>query len=506
MSIPPIAPRLASLLATSLVLGCAVGPDYHEPQIAVPRSYAETLEGATPDVGNGRWWESFGDRSLVKLIEAALRDNPDLSAAAARIAESRAIRDSISGGDRPNIDASGHAGRDSISRNGEALANLPFSNARNTFTTYRAGFDASWEIDLFGHTRRSLEAANARLDSSIEARHEAIVSVAGEVARNYVDYRTYQRRIDTTRRSVQTFEQTVDLVRLQTEAGLASVLDLDRAQIDWLSNRANLHTLEAEGRASAYALATLVGSEPAAIVAMLSSDAPIPADPGIVPIGLPSDLARRRPDVRRSERELAAATADIGVAVADQFPRFSLTAALGSDSVTPGNFAVSASRYWSVVPQVTAPLLDGGRRRNVTKARLAARDEALARYRKAVLAALADVESALIRVDRQRARVADLDAAYRVSVAALGLSRERYQAGDTPLTDLLDTERQAHLVGDQRVQASGQLATNIISLYKALGGGWEFGVGKPRADDRRSPDTLSQVVIPVSGSRGSSAH
>ena len=462
-----------SLLLAMLLGGCAVGPDYRKPEVPVPAKFSEISVGAAADATGGRWWKSFGDALLVQMIDTAMTANLDVAAAEAKIAESRATRDAMAGGYAPQIEATGRAGRESFSRNGETLANIPVSNPRNTFSTYRVGFDASWEIDLFGHTRRSVEAANARLGASVESRNEARVAVAAEVARNYVEYRTYQQRIVTTRDNVAAFEQTANLVRLQYQAGLASALDLKRAQSDWLASRAALPPLEAEARASVHALGVLLGLAPGALVAELGASAPIPLGPAAVPVGLPSELARRRPDVRRIERELAAATADVGVAVAEQFPRFSLTSALGLDSIRSGDLARLASRYWSVIPQISAPLFEGGRLRSQTEARWAARDAALARYHKGVLEALSDVESALVRIDRQRVRAADLDAAYDASSAALDLSRQRYAAGDTPLTDLLDTERQANTLGDQRVRANGQLALYVVSLYKALGGGWD---------------------------------
>ena len=465
------ASALAAALATALG-GCAAGPDYRPPAIDTAPQYlapAPTFTAAPPDE---RWWTAYGDPLLDDLIAAALADSPDLLAAEARVRAARALHGVVGAAALPQLEARGDVSRDRLSSNGENFANLPFKNPQTEFTDYRVGFDASWELDFAGRARRAREAAAARVDSALESRNEARVVLAAEVVSGYVSYRVGQQRVALAGETLAAYAQTAQLVDLQRAAGLASDLEQLRASAERRSAEAVIPPLEAETASALYRLAALVGQQPAALVARLAAAAPVPAPPDSIPVGLPSDLLQRRPDVRRAERELAAATADVGVAVAEQYPRFSLTGDAGLDSIRSGDLTGAASRFWNFGPQLTVPLLAGGRLRAQVSAREAARDAALQSYRAAVLGALADTESALIRYAGEHSRTTSLTASRAALDRTLALARQRYGVGETALIDVLDVQRQRNQLADQQLQSAGQAALGFAALHKALGGGW----------------------------------
>ncbi|MGI9024012.1 MAG: efflux transporter outer membrane subunit [Burkholderiaceae bacterium] len=478
----PLAAVLPAALVAALASGCAVGPEHRVPDVEQPTAFATQAASFTSADPAEQWWRALNDPLLDSLVAEALAGNLGLTRAGARVREARAARNAEAGAAAPQFDASGKVSRDSISLNGENLANLPPGfTPRRSFTDYRVGFDASWELDFFGRTRRAVEAADARTDSAREAQRDAALTVAAEVVRTYVDHRLDRVRIEVARRSADAFANTSQLVLRQRNAGLAADLDVQRAESDAASARAAIEPLEAESRVALYRLGVLTGKPPAALAAWIAArqtaqfegDASLPPLPDAIAIGLPSDLVRRRPDIRRAERELAAATADVGVVTADRFPRFALVGSLGLESIRPGQLVDQASRFFTVGPQLLVPIFSGGRLASRVEAREAARDAAIADYRKAVLEAFADVESALIRYDRERARAADLDTAEKKLEGTLALTRIRYRAGDTTLIDVLDVERRAIQARDASAQSQGQLATQWIALHKALGGGWE---------------------------------
>ena len=472
ISSPPCA-RVTGAAALAIALGgCTAGPAYRPPVDTPAPQYltqAPVFTAATPAE---RWWSAFGDPLLDELIAAALADNPDLLAAEARVRAVRALRTAAGADALPQLEARGDVSRDQLSRNGENFANLPFPNPKSEFTDYRVGFDASWELDFAGRTRRAIEAATARVDSALESRNDARVVLAAEVVSTYVSYRVGQQRVALAGETLTAYAETARLVELQRRAGLASDLEQQRAVAERLSAEAVVPALEAETGAALYRLAALIGQPPAALAARLAAVAPVPPPPDSVPVGLPSDLLRRRPDIRRAERELAAATADIGVAVAEQYPRFSLTGDVGVDSIRSGDLTRAASRFWNFGPQLSVPLVAGGRLRAQVSAREATRDAALQTYRGTVLTALADTESALIRYSRERSRAASLTASHAALEHSLALARQRYGAGETALTDVLDVERQANQLADLKAQSAGQVALDFAALHKALGGGW----------------------------------
>jgi len=462
----------AAVLSISLLGGCVAGKTYQKPALDTPPQFIAQSGPFTNAQPGERWWTALMDSQLDALIDTALADNPDLLAAEARVRASRAQLGESESARIPQINADARLSRDRLSRNGENFANLPFPNPKTEFTDYRAGFDASWEIDIAGRTRHSMEAASARLDSTMESRNNARVVLAAEVVNDYISFRIGQHRLKLAQETLDALTQTENLVERQWRAGAVGDIEQRRATAEQQSATANIPPLEAEMNAALYRLAALTGMPAAILTSRLNAIQPIPSLPESVPVGLPSDLLRRRPDVRRAERNLAAASADLGVAIAEQYPRFALIGDIGLESIRSGDFAAAASRYWNLAPQLSVPLFSGGRLKQAVHAGEANRDAALQIYRSAVLQALADTESALIRYSHEKSRAQILSESFRTLEGSLDLARQRYRAGETALTDVLDVQREIYRIADQRVQSAGQAVQYFASLQKSLGGGW----------------------------------
>jgi NodT family efflux transporter outer membrane factor (OMF) lipoprotein len=468
--------RAPWLLPLCLALAaCAVGPDYHRPEVAMPAHYGVNGALQSEAAPQEAWWRAFGDPELDRLIGEALAQNFDLQAAWARVRQARAQRGVTAGADLPQLNASAQESRDGLSLNGEQFANLPktlMPNPRRTFTDDRVGVSASWEIDLFGYNARSVEAATARLGGSEAAAHATALAVAAEVARDYLDLRSLDERLRIAAQARDAAAGTLRLTRLRQSAGLAGGIEVATAEQSWRAAEAQLPPLESARRVDLDNLALLLGQTPHALDARLAPRAGLPDVSGVIGVGVPSDLLQRRPDVRRAERELAAANAELGVAVAAQYPRFSLSAALGFDSIYRGSLTNAASRYWSAGPAVSLPLFAGGSLRAGVKAGEAARDEALAAYRQTVLQALADTESALMRVDRSTARVRELDGAEQAAATQLALMQRRVRAGEASELEALQSDSNLQQARDAALLAHSERIQALVALYRALGGGW----------------------------------
>ena len=478
---PPRLPVSALLRAArragaglGLLLGaCAVGPDYAPPPVASAPSFAASGPFDT-DAPLLDWWQVLGDDNLTALVRRATGGaNLDLRSAQARIRQARAELGAAGAAGEPTVAASAQVSRDRYSRDSELYANLPFPNPLVQFTDWRAGFDASWEIDLFGHVSRGVEAAGARVQAAVAEARDVRISVAGEVARLYVQLREYEQQLQLADADRAALEDIPRLVQLRLEAGNASALELRQARADADAQAAVVAGLVADRAATLDALAVVVGVAPAEAGGLIEAGRPVPAvHAERIAVGLPSALLLRRPDVRRAERELAAATADIGVATADLYPRFELVGNFGVDTVQPGEFGQRASRTWSLAPQLYLPVLGRGRLTSAVSAREAARDAALSAYQKSVLTALSDVEAAMVRFDRGRERLATLQRAWQGLEERAALVREQHAAGRASSIEVLLAERQARLMREQLSDAGAQLAVELVALFKALGGGW----------------------------------
>ncbi len=461
---------IAIFLGAVVLTACTVGPNYHMPTQSMPSHFIDTKNQSSEKEENTNWWHSVNDPILVGLIDQALHRNWDVQEAVDKIRQSRAELNITLADYYPELNATGKISRDHLSANSELLSSIPFNFPLN-YTDTKVEFDASWEIDVFGHTRRGVEASKATLQSSIENTKDTAIKVAAEVAKDYIQYRVYQQRIIIANKTIATYKKTAKLIRLQFHAGSANSVDLQRVESQALSAEASLPPLQAEARATLAALSVMVDEYPEILYEQLKEPRAIPIIRSTRSVGIPSDLLQRRPDIRMAERQLAAATANIGVARANEFPRFQLVGDYGSDTVIAGTFTHAASRYWSYGPQIYLPIFQGGRLINDVKASEAARDVAFAEYQKSVLAAFADVESAFIRSNKEKIRERYLLSSYKKIKSSVHLVNLQYVNGKSSLTDVLDVERQANDLHDQYVQSLGQVAINKVSLYKALGGG-----------------------------------
>jgi NodT family efflux transporter outer membrane factor (OMF) lipoprotein len=497
-------------LATAAALaGCKVGPNYTPPQTTTPDAWGElaptgaatgpaTRPTAQPPVA--QWWKTFEDPDLDALIQRAVRSNNDVRRARARIVEARAqlrvtradlfpnvnsngsytrSRNSVSGfggGTFSSGDGSGTGGTGGTGGGGGGGGSFvvpSFGSNSNEQDFFQAGFDASWEVDVFGGNRRAVEAANADVAAAVEDHRDVIVTLLAEVARNYVDLRGFQRQAAVARENLQAQQQTLELTQSRVRGGVASELDVVRAQAQVATTASQIPTLEANARQAIHRLGTLLGTDPMALSGQLTPPKPIPQAPPSVPVGMPSDLLRRRPDIRRAERQLAASVARIGSATADLFPRFSLTGSLGLQSSKFTNLFDWGSRFWSIGPSVSWPVFDAGRIRANIAVQNAREEQAVATYEQSVLQALQEVEDALVNYAKEEARRRQLADATEANRKAVDLANQLYAAGRTDFLSVLQAQRDLFVSQDALIQSTHTVSTNLVALYKALGGGWE---------------------------------
>ena len=463
-----------SILFYLFVLGgCLVGPDFKPPQVAVPAGWieappAEPIEVQSADLS--RWWTVFDDPTLAALEDRAIRSNLDLLQAAARIRQARAARAIAASGLGPTVDAGSAIQR---SRSPGRTDNWQRGETRGVVSnTYDAGFDAGWELDVFGGVRRGIEAADADLQSAVEGRRDVLVSLTAEVARNYIELRAFQQRIEIARQNLATQQHSARLTRQRFEGGFVSGLDVANAEAQVATTASQIPLLEAAARQSIYAIGILLGEEPAALVAELSPESVIPAAPPAAPIGLPSDLLRRRPDIRRAEADIHAATARIGVATADLFPKFTITGSAGARSSDFGSWLTWAQRFWSIGPSVSWRVFDTGRTQAAIEQQEALQEQALIAYRQTVLTALQEVESALIAAAKEQERRRALADAVAANRRAVSLAKTLYTQGQTDFLNVLDAQRSLFLTEETYVLSTSAVSTDLVALYKAVGGGW----------------------------------
>jgi len=462
---------LAGCLA--LFTGCAVGPDYQPPKANVSaQQWTSPLTGGETNgpADLATWWKNFGDTNLDSLVTVAIQSNLTLRVAQAHVREARAERDVVSGSFWPSVGTSGSYSRNRYGAN--SFPPLPAGTPLD-YNLYNAGFDAAWEIDIFGGTRRTIEAAGAEIGAAMFSQRDVLVSLLAEVARNYIAARAYQQRLAITLQNIQVQQEILNLTSNRFENGLTSDLDVQQAKALLTATEAEVPTLKTGFDQSVHHLAVLLGQPPGALMDEMSVEKPIPLTPPAVPVGLPSDLLQRRPDVQKSERELAAATARIGAAKADLFPKFSLTGFAGLESLSTANFFNYASRYWSAGPTVQWELFQAGSIRANVRVQNARQEQALDAYQQTVLDALEDAENALTAYAREQTRRESLSQSVQANEQALELSTQLYNNGLADFLHVLDSERSLYAAQDALVQSDQTVSLNLVQLYKALGGGWE---------------------------------
>ncbi|KUZ38225.1 efflux transporter outer membrane subunit [Burkholderia territorii] len=522
---------LAATLAVCMALaGCTVGPDFKPPQAEVPANWhdlhapaaasaasapgasvpSSPVTSADPDP---RWWRAFGDPLLDRLVERAAHDNLDVQAAVLRIAQARAQVRAAAAQGLPNVRASASYQREQLGlkgiieeqgidqrvdrlgapgspldRYGPGTGASVQQGARGAIDAleapvnlWQAGFDASWELDLFGRVRRAVESAGAQASAAVASRDDALLSLEAEVAQTYLQLRGAEAQRALADELQRAQRDLLDLTREQAAHGLASDLDVRSADARLAQIRAQLPQFDQQIALLRNGLAYLVGGPPGALDDWLDVPRALPAVPPAVPVGLPSTLARRRPDIRRAEADLHAATADVGVAVAQFYPDISLTGQVGLRASHVRELAHWSHLFYAFGPAVSLPIFSGGQLVSNLRLSQARQAEAALAYRQAVLVALRDVDNALAVYRTDQTRAAALDDAVKAERGALDLARDRYRKGLSPFLDVLDAERQWSEGRQQAVQGALQTTTDLVALYKALGGGWQTSGPAPGA-------------------------
>ncbi|MDP1991543.1 MAG: efflux transporter outer membrane subunit [Syntrophales bacterium] len=460
--------RTLAALAVVVLAGCAtVGPDYIPPRTMASPTWNTPLQGGLMVEANPQslttWWMTLNDLDLSKLIERAVARNRDLKKAEARVREARARRGLSRSALYPTLDATG-----SVTRSrGSAEA-----GAATTNDLFSAGLDASWEIDLFGGVRRDLEASEADLQAAGEDLHDMLISLLAEVALNYVDLRTGQARLAVTEASLKSQDETHSLALWRFQAGLGDDLAVQQARYNLENTRAQIPALRTAISEAQNRLAVLLGEAPGAVHAEMAAPRPIPGIPPQVAVGVPADLMRQRPDVRRAERQLAAQTARIGVAAAELYPKLKLSGAIGLQALSFGGLFSSGNATSSGSSGVTWRLFDAGAIRRNIEVQSALQEQSLIAYESAVLVALEEAENAIGAYAQEQRRRQSLGEATRSAEVAVELAQIKYRMGLTDFGTVLEAERSLLSFRDQLAQSEGAVLANLVKLYKALGGGW----------------------------------
>jgi len=480
-----------SLLATAATLSlgaCVVGPNYQGPPHAAPvaeqtqafhRAPVAKADTAPPAA---RWWEALDDPELDRLIDAALADSPDVHAAQARLRQARSVLSQQKRNELPTASGTAiylrtHIPDTGLGGNNSATAGQTLGSGGD-LNFYDAGFDATWELDLFGGTRRAIQAARAQTQMSQAELEDLHVSLAAEVAQAYVGLRDQQRRLDLSDQSAELESRELTLTEERRRRGVVSDAEIERLRTQVETTRGTLIPLKAQIEASLDQLAVLTGREPGALDQELSAAQPIPELPAMVAVGDPGALIRRRPDIRQAERALAASNAQIGEQVANLFPKINLLGDIGWGSTDIGHLFDGGSFTPVVAPVLQWNILDFGRTRAKIAQAEAGRDEAAAKYQGAVLSALQDAETSLSRFGRQRDNVVSLERVKASADRSAVLTLQRYQAGTASLIDQLDTERNRLSAEQNLAAARAQLVADYVSLQKSLGLGWSAPVAK----------------------------
>ncbi|NWA43497.1 efflux transporter outer membrane subunit [Pseudomonas reactans] len=470
-----IARSLPLLLTVGLLSACTVGPDYPGAPDAAPKTlaagrlpHADNQAPSAPTVA--QWWRTLNDAQLNELVDMALKNSPDIATAKARLKQSRASLSGARADAMPKV--TGDAAMLKLRSPDTSALGSSGGSGRGPLTLYLAGFDASWEADLFGGTRRAVEAAQAEADAAQAQLSDAQVQLAAEVVQTYADLRDQQARLALVEASVDIENQALDLTRQRRSRGVASQLQLEQVLTQAENTQAQRLPLQAAIVESLDQLDLLCGLEPGELEERLATAQALPAIPGVVPVADPAALLKARPDIRVAERKLASSNAQIGEKTADWFPKLSLMGDLSFSAGDPGHLARKDNGSWLILPRLTWNALDFGRVAASVKGAEAGRDEALAQYKSVVLNALRDADVALARYGHQRQNVVLLRSVESSAVRAADLTRQRYRAGTASTLDWLDAERTRYQAQESRISGDAQLLKDFASLHKALGLGW----------------------------------
>ncbi|SOE87282.1 efflux transporter, outer membrane factor (OMF) lipoprotein, NodT family [Burkholderia sp. YR290] len=502
-ALPIRAPALAlSLpLALSLALtGCLVGPNFERPQTNTPNVFDRTQTAQSPSKPvesefSPQWWTLFNDPILDSLEQQLADENLDVAAASARLLASRAEQRIAGAAEYPTLDGNASYHRERGSPNGIlsllgvnptgapvesaagntplGVAPMPGSKGSPPYNLYQFGFDASWELDIWGRVRRSVEAATALSQASYEDRNSVLLSARAELARDYIQLRDTQSLLQIAHENLAIAQDATKLTEKRVREGVTTNLDVDNASAQAESIQSLIPTLESQAETTINAIGLLLAKEPRALQEMLAGPRDVPALPAQVPIGFPSELLQRRPDIRKAEDQLHAATASIGMAKADFYPRISLNGSAGFQSLQLSNLATWESGQYVVGPSITLPIFQGGRLIGTLHLREAQQQEAAIVYRRTVLDAWREVDDALVVYDAEQRRRDRLKTVVSLNQNALSIARQRYKEGAVDFLNVLNVQRQLLDSQSSLEQSEAEAAVNLITLCKVLGGGWE---------------------------------
>jgi outer membrane protein, multidrug efflux system len=460
---------LAAFVVLALTGCAAVGPDYTRVKPDAPDEWHTELQGGLtagllePET-LAHWWSMLNDAQLDSLVARAVKGNLDLKNARARVREARALRGISKANLFPTLDAEALASKQRSSEN---------SGTGTESKLYTADFDAGWELDVFGGVRRSVEAAQASLEATQENLHNVLVSLLAEVALNYVEVRTFQARLAVTEANIKAQQETYDLNQSRYEAGIIDELAVQQSLRILESSRSQIPALKTGLDAAKNRLALLLGAKPGKLHGELAVKRPIPELPATVVVGIPAETLRHRPDIRRAERNLAAQTARIGVAKAELYPKFRLFGTIGLESLSSKDFLEWASRTWSIGPGISWNIFHGGAIRQNIEVQTARQEQALIQYEAAVLGALEEVENIIVAYAKEQLRRESLAKAATAAQRVAQVAQDQYQAGLVDFNNVLDAQRSLLILQDELNQSNGAVVSNLIRLYKALGGGWK---------------------------------
>ncbi len=476
-TLPHVAATGATLLLAVVGLlvglnGCAVGPNFHPPKTEVSSAFGNGNQtNMTPAATAVTWWQGFNDPRLNSLVAQAVTNNPDLRIATAHVLEARALRMGAVADFFPVANANAGWTKALASENSSPI---PLPRSQREMSLYNAGFDATWELDLFGRVRRAVQADTALVAATVATRQDVLVTLISEVARNYFELRGAQNQLAVARGNVENQRETLDIALAKSKAGRATELDTARARAQLDATLALIPPVEAAVKHAIHRLGILTGQQPTALESELAQAAPIPTLPPLVNIGNPAELLRRRPDIRSAERSLAAATARIGVETSELFPRVSFNGNLGVQASQFASLTKGSSDTYSFGPSITWAALDLGHVLARIKAANARADGQLAGYEKTVLNALEETENALVDFGHEQVRRDYLRTSERSATQALTLARQRYDGGIDDFLTVLDAQRSQLSIQAQLAQSETRTATSLVAIYKALGGGWEI--------------------------------
>jgi multidrug efflux system outer membrane protein len=485
--------RILLLMITITAGGCVVGPDYHRPALDVPTHWSEAPESAAASQpAQAPWWLRFNDAELNSLIERAVQGNLDIQGAAARIRAARANLSIASALRLPTVSATGSYTRGRESENVPSATSTGTGqqsalDATKSENLFHAGFDARWELDLFGGVLRSTELADANYQGSLHDRSGVMLSLIAEVTRHYIVLRTAQQELAITRASLLAQQDSLHLIKVRYQSGMAADLEVASAESQVNAIAARVPSLENVTGQSVHRLSILLGLAPGALSEELRAPGAVPTGPSSLPLGMPSDLMRQRPDILRAERQFAAATARIGVATADLYPRFSLLGALGLESRSGSDFFNVGSRYWSIGPSITWPIFQRGRIVANIEVRDAEQQQALINYRKTILLAYEDVENAIAAFRNEGAHREAISKTVDSDERAVTLAISLYKSGLTDFRNVLIAQQTLFQSRMDWVRSDAAVTTTWVALHKALGGGLDLEPVPARLNTQYQP-------------------